>query len=327
MATIIDIAREAGVSPSLVSYVLNKRTPIKKDLHKRILQIAQNYNYVPNSTARSMVTGRTNNILFVVSRCFLNTMHEAYFHKLLLYMVTQLTKRNLGMQLYASEENSSEELSKVILSRRADGIVWYLSEIPDEIRDALEICGCPTVLMLRGDERFSCVRCDEYDAERRLLEAAVSAGHRKIAYFGTADSERYRAYADLMQRHGLGDSMRVFIPDESDYISVRTVLHTGLAENPLNFTCIAAEKDTTAIHLINAFAELGIKVPGDVSVIGYDNIDESERYDLTTVSQDYRTICDETIEILVKLIENPDSEKIDKLIAGEVIVRDTLKIL
>lgn len=326
MANIIDIAREAGVSPSLVSYVLNKPTPIKKELHRRIIEIARKHNYVPNSTAKTMVTGRTDNILFVIQRSFLNTLHETFFQELLLYLTSLFTRRNLGLMLYASEENNSDELRRVILSRRADGIIWYLSEIPDDIKETLLERGCPTVLMLGSDDKLSYVKYDDYAVERKLMESIYNAGHRKIAFYGTKESERHRAYTDMLHAHGL-EYTRDFGHIGNDYLSVRNGVSAALAEKPLDFTCICADKDLSAINLINVFTELGIKVPDEVSVTGYDNISEAAKYNLTTVSQDYKRLCDETVDCLAELIENPGSERIEKVLTGAVIPRGTLKTL
>lgn len=323
MANIIDIAREAGVSPSLVSYVLNKRTPIKKELHKRIIEIACSHNYVPNSTAKTMVTGRTDNILFVIQRSFLDTLHETFFQELLLYMATLFTRRNLGLMLYASEENNVEELRRVILSRRADGIIWYLSEISDDIRETLDSRECPTILMLGHDDKLSYVRNDDYSAERELLEAVYNAGHRKIAFFGMNGSERHRAYADMLCDHRL-EYRREFSNAGNDFLSVRDTLRDEFSSHPLDFTCIVADKDLSAINIINALSELGLKVPDDISVTGFDDIDEAAKYGLTTVSQDYRRLCDVTVDCLSELIEHPGTGQIKKVLASTVVMRSTL---
>lgn len=334
MANIIDIAREAGVSPSLVSYVLNKSTPIKKESHRRIIEIARRLNYVPNSTAKTMVTGRTNNILFVIQRSFLGTLHETFFQELLLYLTTLLSNRNIGLMLYASEENNTGELRKAILSRRADGIIWYLSEIPDDIKEMLVGLAYPTVLMLCRDDRLSYVKYDDYRAERELLEGVYDAGHRRIAFFGMTGTERHRAYTDLLREHGLEYRRDIYntgsvFDSGNDYIAARDILRAEFAKAPLDFTCIAAEKDLTAINILNALGDMGIKVPDEVSVTGYDNINEASkpRYMLTTVSQDYGRLCDETVDTLMELIEHPGAGQTAKILTGEVIMRSTLKKL
>lgn len=306
--------------------MLNKPTPIKKELHRRIIEIARRQNYVPNSTARTMVTGRTDNILLVIQRSFLDTLHETFFQELLLYLTALFTRRNLGLMLYASEENNIEELRRAILSRRADGILWYLSEIPEEIRTTLLERACPTVLVLNRDDKLSYVRYDDYTVERELMESVYNAGHRNIAFYGIWESDRRRAYTDMLRTHGLGYE-RYFSHFGNDYLSVRNGLRAELADKPVDFTCICADKDLSAINIINVFAELGIKVPDEVSVTGYDNISEAAGYNLTTVSQDYRRLCDEAVDCLAELIEHPEEGRIEKVLTGAVIPRGTLKTL
>ena len=329
MTKLADIAREAGVSINLVSYVLKKKEPPISEKHKRILDIAERLNYVPNRTASALITARTNNITLIVGGYYDATLREAYFSEFLNIMTRILTGLGFGLTLYNTDVTDPESLKKIIFGASSDGLIWYGGVLPGEIKSILIERDYPCVLIHSEDDTVGYITIDDYTSEYRLLEYLYSNGHRKIAYANTIsapDMPRQRAYHDFMREKNL-NYCRI-IETGGDILKIKRKISADITAKGIDFTAVAADKDTIALAVLYSLEDNGTCVPDRVSVVGYDDLPEASDCvpQLTTVRQDIGDIARSTALYLIAKRNNPKTTKrITRKYIQDIVIRQSVK--
>lgn len=331
MTTLADIAREAGVSINLVSYVLKKKEAPNSEKHKRILEIAERLNYVPNRAASALITGRTNNITLIIAGDYYTTLREAYFSEFLNIMTHILTGLGMGLILYKIDIANPESLKKIIFGASSDGLIWYGGPLPKDIQSIVIERDYPCVLIHNEDDIISYITIDDYTSEYRLLEYLYSNGHRKIAYANTTcapEMPRQRAYHDFIRAKSLGYSR--IIETGGDILKIKRKISVDIKTKGIDFTAVAADKDTIALAVLYSLGDNGIDVPEQVSVVGYDDLPESSDCNpqLTTIRQDIGDIAKTATHYLINKRNNPKTAKsFRKKYIQDMIIRQSVKEL
>jgi len=321
--TITDVARRAGVSKSLVSLVMRGADHVSPERRQAVNKAAAELGYRPNAMARSLVQRRTHLVGVMVS-----DLHNPFFADVVAGIQEQAARTgykvlvNSGNRAAAREADAMETL----LQLRADGIILGSPVLDDEVigRASREV---PIVLVGReahGPAVDSVTNDDRAGAEV-AVEHCVSLGHRRIAHIdgghGAGAPARRHGYEAAMKRLGLGDLVSVVSGTYTEEGG-----HTGclllLAQKPRP-TAIFAANDLAAIGALNAIEESGLKVPDDVSLVGYDNTSLAalRHISLTTIHQPRLEMGQLALSTLLERVDHDREEPRRVILSPSLVVR------
>ncbi len=308
MVTIDDVARMASVSKSTVSKVINNYRGISQATRERVLKAMKECNYWPNATARSLTTSRSMMIgLFVASQ-----LNDRFFREVLDGVEAALGENGYDILYLSSKraDTTGRRLGYVekARDRHVDGVI-FLSYIKNDIEMFDEILGSdiPVVFVdvdLVG-KRSSYVMSDNLRSGAMAAEYLIQLGHRSIAlidgtHYSKPAQDRltgfHRTLAEYSVPYNPDWVFRGEFSEESGYKAMREIL--SMSNKP---TAIVAQ-DLMAIGAIAAIREAGMSVPDDFSIIGFDDIELSRHYNLTTVRQKKDIMGRAAAELLLRII-------------------------
>lgn len=271
--TIKDVAKAAGVSVASVSRALNGHDSVTADTRQRIVDVATRLRYMPNSAARSLITQRTQTIGAV-----LPDLHGEFFSELIRGMDSAARARHLHM-LVSSSHGSASEVGEVLraLRGRVDGVLIMsphadASMLADNLPTAL-----PIVLMntrVSGEE-YPSLSIDNYGGAYAMTEHLIRGDHRRIAFIaGPARNfdadERQRGYRAALKKLRSKQTPTILPGDFSEESGYRAGL--GVRDLEPRPDAIFAANDMMAIGCLFALKELGLAVPEDIALAGFDDI-------------------------------------------------------
>ena len=324
------IASIAGVSEATVSLVMNNREGVGQKTRERILAIADEIGYVPNRIAQSLAT-RKNTILGLVVTDIENPFYSSFTR-----YINDLAKEksySLLISISYQDQDKESEVLNTLISQRVAGIIIapiHFRRTSFGIFKTLKQKNVPYVLATSyyGFKGEHYVMTDYAEGSYKLTSYLLSIGHRKIIHIVTRDLEvpivKYRiegyrrAYADMN------------IPfDESMIVTCNTASRNNTYQIAKQILCtervdaIITINDIMAIGVVKAAKELGIQVPQELSIAGYDDIEASTFTEntLTTVRQDIPEIARQSMNMLVDLIEERPVAQSGILLPAELILR------
>ena len=286
MVTSWDIAREAGVSQATVSRVLNDDPRVASATRERVREVIDRLDYEPNAIARGLVTNRTNLVGVVVS-----DITNPFYPELLEAISQQLVTRNLRMILFDAWGADAADVFRLLLEQRVDGIIFTAALADSAVVKRLAERRLPLVLANRYVDGIACDSVRGHNA-RGAAEAAdhlVELGHRRIAVIAgesraTTSRDRVRSFRRALRKRGVVLDAQLVRQGgfrfEQAREQVRDLL--ALAEPPTAIFCV---NDLMAFAGLCAARDLGVSVPGRLSIIGFDDIPMAawDVFRLTTV--------------------------------------------
>lgn len=326
-----DIAKETGLSINTVSRALNSRDGVRDETRARVQQVAARLGYLPNNAARSLRTKRTNTIGVI-----LEDNSNPYCSKLLKTIEEAAIPANYNVIMCNTNEEEVRELRAVelLLEKLVDGIIIHPLQQSNRVLTRLLQAGVPFVTVGRRfpDHQTNYVVCNNYEGTKMAVRHLITnRGCKNILFFclpqrSSSAIDRLRAYKDELQSHGLvfRESLVRYIKIniESGYLAMKEVLESGLRFDGVFCGC-----DIIAIGVLNALLEQGLRVPDDVPIVGYDDIDFSAylAVPLTTVHQPIQKIGANAVDILLELInsKNKTLEKKEIVLNPELIIRSS----
>ncbi len=320
-----EVAKEAGVSPSTVSRALNGFPGISEKTRERIVEIARKLNYRPNYRGQILTTQSTKNIGLLIT-----DIANPFFPELVMGAEEYASKSGYTVLLGNTSESEEKETNYLDFFSRGpvDGIIISASRVSNEHIIMLAEEGLPIVVINRILEhpKISYVSTDMEKGGYLATMHLLRLGHSKIAFInGPKHSEvsqrRLEGYKKALKEAGIdynSDLISFNVPvSESGYKEAIKLLCTGEAP-----TAIFTYNDVMAFGVIKAAKELGIKIPEELSVVGFDDIFFSSFTDppLTTIKQFKEELGRMAVELLFKLM---DGERESLLIEPELIIRNT----
>jgi LacI family transcriptional regulator, repressor for deo operon, udp, cdd, tsx, nupC, and nupG len=306
---IADVARLAGVSTATVSRVLSDPDKVRQKTHDLVMEAVRRSGYTPNSTAQKLRTRRTMNVLVVAPR-----LTNPVFAEILRGVDDELTRSGYGI-IIGNLDNRREREARYVdlaLSRQVDGVLLLTGYIPEKGPRSMRDSGLPIVAMCAAihEEGIPNVVVQDREATRQAVEYLARLGHRRFGYIsGTLGSiievERFAGFQEGIAAAGF--SQDDFVRWEGPF-----VFSTGVAaaeaflkvkERP---TGIFAACDESAIGFIKRVRAERVRVPQDVSVIGFDGIEFADYTEptLTTFRQPLHELGRVGADVLSKLIRN-----------------------
>lgn len=272
-ATIKEVARAAGVSVATVSRVMNDSGPVREETRRRIIEASKALNYVPNSAARSLITSRTNTL-----GVLLPDLYGEFFSEVVrgLDQTAQLQRYHL---LVSSSHNDEAAISAALrtMQGRVDGMIIMSPGISAERIEQSLPDTLPAVLLNSSVSggRLDAVDVDNRSGARAMVEHLLALGHRRIAVVtGGRDNQdsrqRLNSYREVMKSRGLYNAELEIQGDFTEQSGFAAVAHMLRIEpRP---TAVFAFNDTMAVGVLGGLQEVGLRVPHDVSVGGFDDI-------------------------------------------------------
>ncbi len=335
MVTIFDVAKESGVSKSTVSRVLNHEAGVKESTKIAVENAIRRLNYSPSYFAQGIRTGKTMTIAVMVPE-YTNVFYNELFRG-----VEDVALKNGYLVLMCNTERhttSEMDYTEELLNRNIDGIIYNTYTASDEMLRYMEQLSekVPVVLMnkiFKDAVNIPYVLTDGYNSTRKAVRYLYDKGKRSFGYLRNSKNisvteERYLGFKQGLADCGLKFEEQFIYQakaeKEPDYIKMgceAAEYFAGLEKRP---EAILSVIDTLAIGCIQQFKKLGIRVPQDINIVGFDNISLSALMvpSLTTISQPIRKIGQKAAEIIIARI---NGEKIEEQVSyeGELLIRES----
>jgi LacI family transcriptional regulator len=326
-----DVAREAGVSINTVSRALNGKPDVNEDTKKRILQIADRLNYVPNFLAKGLVTKNTRTIGVIVS-----DNANPVFARMIKGVEDYARSRGYNIILSNTDEKyeREEEAVRLLREKQVDGLVITLTPAQKKRTDILELkrSGVPFILLNRhmDDIMTDYVINDNVYGAYLAVSHLVKLGHKRVGYISgpsqiSSAQERLEGYKKALFENNIEfDNSLVKesnLKMEDGYRLIKEFLE--LENRP---TAVFTYSDLLAIGALKALKEAKLKVPKDIALVGYDDIEFSSLLEvpLTTVHQPKYRIGEEGAKIIINRIEKKDSEGLQRIVLKpELVIRES----
>lgn len=306
-----DIADEVGVSVNSVSLALNGSPRINEKTRLRIEETAKKLNYIPNRLASSLVRSQTNTIGLLLPR-----MTNPVFASTAQRIEIELMAHGYNMILMTTDHDPADQANAVdaLLSREVDGIFMYPSKPMDwtKIR-SVRMANYPLVLLSGGD--FDCpidaVYMNQYLGTYTSTLHLKNLGHKNIAFLGggtVIDSEKHRGYKTAMEEDGGYHPELVISVNEVSCEQGYAAAPEILKRKP-HPTAIMTSGDYLAVGALRWFHDRGIRVPEDMALIGYDDLEMSRFTEvaLSSVTNNYDELAAQAVNLMLSLISQKDS--------------------
>jgi DNA-binding LacI/PurR family transcriptional regulator len=291
--TSADVAIEAGVSRTTVSFVLNGRTDVKipDETRRRVLQAAEDIGYHPHAPARQLAGGRSHILALVMRQTPEQIASDAVLAETLRGLAAAARTRGFRVMVEPlANEGPHASYAGLLRSQHADGLVISGPRTDDPQLDALVRDGFPIVLQgARRDLDVASIDIDNVAGARGAVEHLIALGHRRIACITnaplvyTAAQERLDGYRAALAAAGIAEDPALIATGDFDAQSGHAAMVALLATT--TFDAVFVASDVVALGAISALRDAGRRIPDDVSVVGFDDIPLAVYFDppLTTV--------------------------------------------
>ena len=334
MATIDDVAKLAGVSKGTVSNVFSKKRPISREVTERVLAAARQLNYEPNHVARSLATRKTMIVGLKMPLSRNSTLSG--FETQMIDSVTQECARH-GYRVLLDTLPEQDDVT-TCSSDPVDGVILLNPREKDPRIERYMRIGIPLVVIGRPQpfaDDICFVDNNNEEMAAQVGEYLIENGHRRVLFlnaFGdmTVAADRLRGLRKAFERHGIAFAEELVLynsrkeyPNAADY-GFRSVLDTY---RPGNYTAVIADTDQVALGVLRAARELGIDIPGELSLIALSNdatVALETTPKLTTVELNVRRLGTEAAKILIEKM-NGSSEVCQRIIDATLILRESCR--
>jgi len=338
--TIKDIARLSGVGVSTVSRAINNHPDINEETKAKIMEIIQEYNYVPNNSARNLKRSQSKTIAVLIKG-----ISNPFFSKMLTVFEEEIQKKKYSfiLQQVKEQEDEIDVAIELIKEKRLKGIV-FLGGFFTHSKEKLKQLNIPFVLSTIGlpeefqDAGYSTVAVDDVKESYKMVNYLCSIGHQKIAIIAASEDDesigklRLEGYEKALKDHHIPLDSELICrmkPDigsysmENGYVVTKELLESGKV-----FTALYAISDSVAIGACKAIFDAGRRVPEDYCVAGFDGLDIAYYYQpsITTIRQPVEEMARESIHILFDIIRKKAPER-NIIFPAELVVRQSTRNL
>ncbi len=328
--TMSDIANELGVSTVTVSKALGDKDGVGDELRERIKQKANEMGYRFNSSSKASKDSFTYSISVIVAKHFIHDA-SAFYWVVYRYIVELLQKQSYYgiLEVITDADEQQCEMPNSIIDKKVDGII-VLGQFSESYVNALLNADVPTVFLdfYSGKNDVETVLADNFFGSYTITNYLIHNGHKKIGFVGTINStssiqDRYLGY----YKSHIENHLRVnpnWIIDDRNPDGISFPEYSLPADMPTAFVCNC---DETAYALINQLKAKGYSIPGDISIVGYDNHIYSTISNprITTIDVNSYRMSHEAVEIIIRKIRDNNYKCGRVLVTGKLVERDSVK--
>jgi LacI family transcriptional regulator len=316
VATMVDVARSAGVSVATVSHVLNDTRPVLPDTRQAVLNAIEELGYTPNTLARSLVTSRTRSIGLAVS-----AISNPYFTEILQGVEAGALEHGYSLLIADPHDDPAHERKVVQLlhERRVDGMIVAPSADPGGLVAYLGRHEVPTVFLDRvvdtapaGSPRFDQVCAENAGSMTRLVTHLAELGHRRIGLVAgrpglSTTDERITGYRHGLAAAGLPHDERLVVHGDSESAAAERAT-AGLLSLAAPPTALVTANNAMTIGALRALRGRGLSVPGDIALCCFDDFAWADLFSprLTAIAQPSKAIGAQAVRLLLDRLAAPD---------------------
>ncbi|HKK24040.1 MAG TPA: LacI family DNA-binding transcriptional regulator [Gracilimonas sp.] len=312
--TIYEVAKKAEVAISTVSRVLNGSENVSDATKNKVENAIKELNFRPQVSARKLASKQPQMLAIAVP-----SFTTPYFNEVLKGVKDEIKKMDLDTILYNTGSKNPEEAVQNFFDRgTADAVILLSIDVSDDVHERLQATRTPAVLVNSSHPAYNYLMLNDYQGGYMAGEHLVKQGFQKIGMIqsiveSNTSKERLRGFKDALKNYKMPVNENLFKTGD-------TTKHGGFTEEAgfeaiYKFDkegefpdAIFCTNDTQAVGALYALSKLGLKVPDDIAIMGYDNIKLTKYLDLTTIDQKMYTIGVEATKRLAEIIKNPDDE-------------------
>ncbi|MCR4951454.1 MAG: LacI family transcriptional regulator [Solobacterium sp.] len=337
MKTIKDIARLSGYSIGTVSRVINNRPDVSAEARRKIEEVIARENFQPNSNAK-LLKQRETSAITVIVKGINNNFLESILEEVQISL--HMHGEDINVVFMDETENEIDTAIQICSTQKPKGIIFLGGNLK-YFQEKFRLISIPCVLVTDtasglGFDNLSSFATDDMEAAKEAIAYLIHKGHRKIGIVGGSISSEMGQVGSRRLEGALAELRRHKIPFDvrKDFVSCRFSMEEGykaakkLLEKKKDITGIFAVSDMIAIGVIRACADKGLKVPDDVSLIGFDGIDYTKYSNprLATIQQDVRELAKRSVEDLLMRI-NYSRPAVHGMVMFRVITGESIKEL
>ena len=337
-----DVAAMAGVSQSAVSRCFTPGASVAQETRERVLKIAAELGYRPNVHARNLITGRTRIVGVVLAH-----LDNLFYPRFLQLLTERLQTQGMQVLLFVADGHRQAELMEQLLNYRVDGIVLAATTLNAELAKACTSAGIPVVLFNRvpghsQDRAFHSVQTDQVAGTHALTQLLIEHRHERIAYLAGSLQSSTNEAREKGCREALsnaGQALFAYGVGDYDEAQARQVVRSWFLDNGRRMRpeqcpdAIVAADDRMALAVLDTLRhELGLDVPGQVSVVGFDDVPQAAwpAYGLTTYAQPLPEMIDAVLQLLTVQLQAREGVGKPKgrslLLKGHVCMRSSVRM-
>ncbi|MDW5298834.1 MAG: LacI family DNA-binding transcriptional regulator [Sedimentibacter sp.] len=312
MITIKDVARLAEVSISTVSRVINDSKPVSPEVRRRVLKVIEETGYKPNDVARSLVTRRSYLIGVIV-----NNLAQSYVADIVrgIEEIGKMYGYDILLCSSYSSKETQEKYLQLLDRKQAEGLFMVGNKFDEKIIQLARELNKPSIYFTRDvHEKMNYISIDCNAAIYEMTNYLIKEGHSNIAYISdfedrtSAEIDKIAGYQKAVEDNELQYS-KVYVVGGSKH-SKAYELGKSIVKDSKEFTAVVCSNDEIAIGVLNSFIDNNVKVPEDVSVVGFGNIRECKfvRPELTTIGEPYYDVGAVGMRMLIKMIKGDKTQ-------------------
>ena len=329
--TLVDIAKQAGVSRSTVSRVVNNHPNVSEEVRKRVWEVIKRSGYHPNAAARTLASQRSWMLGLVLPRSVSSFFTDPYFPHLTQGIAIGCNQHDYTLSLFLVSSKEDEDKLFPRISRRGllDGILVQSGQIGDQLIDRLVNSNIPSVIAGRPlhDEGISYIDVDNVKAAYSAVEHLIGLGYQRIGTItgtpnNTVTIDRTEGYQRALVDHNRTvDESLIAVGDFTEakgYEAMQQLLQEKV-------DAVFAASDLTAVGAMRAVRDAGLRVPDDVAFVGFDDLPMATLMEvpLTTVRQPVVEFGITAVETLIDIIENGIHPARRIIMDTELVIRDS----
>lgn len=333
--TIYQVAKRAGVAISTVSRVVNKSPNVSDATKAKVEKAIQELNFRPQASARLLATQQPQMLAIAVP-----SFTTPFYNEILKGIKDEMRGRDLDIMIYNTGSADPEKSIDSFFDRgTADAVIILSIEMTSTLEKQIISSGIPTVLIKSQHPSFSYIDLDDYKggwlAAKHLAEQGFKRPGMILPVLATKASEKRRkGFIDGLVESGLEPVQEFFITgDNTKHAGFTEEVGFEAAQRIIDMRnkgeavpdALFCSNDTQAVGALYGFSQAGISVPGDIALMGYDNIKLTRYLELSTMNQHMHEAGVEATKQLMNLLENPDAEPLQKVIEPELVIRNSTR--
>ncbi len=331
--TIYDLAREAGVGIGTVSRCLNNHPSVSPETRAKVLATAKRLSYQPHAYAQRLASKKTNTISTIIP-FFTNY----FFIEVLQGVQDKASELGFDLILYGVNNPAQAEyyLRRSLHRGHVDGVMFFSMKFPESFVAKFQQMNLPVVLVDTYHEKFDSLSVKNKEGAMRATQHLISLGHRNIAMINATlenepARERLEGYRAALDRAGLAfNTAMVFTATidrqdgfnrEAGYTSMKELIKKSSLRSPI--TAVFVSSDVQAIGALEAARELGIRIPEDIAIVSFDDIELARHAQLSTMRQPMHEMGSLALEKLRGRMKTPSIPPTLTTFLPELIIRQT----